>query len=183
VKKAVDQKLITQGICSGNRQIFSQFFMHTNKKVYYQCLQFGLDHEDAEEVVQEVYLTIWRKRNELKTEFSLDAYLYKIAQSFIFKSFRRKAYQIAYENFKKSEVFNSSDQITQILEYQELDSFLQELIDEMPAKRKEIFKLSRQHHLSHAEIAERLNISIRTVEGQIHKAIKYLKGRLIESEV
>jgi RNA polymerase sigma-70 factor (family 1) len=182
MRDVVTEKAMILGLRNGSRPFFDKMFLKYNKKVYGLARKFYLPHEDAEEIVQEVFLTIWKRREELNESLSFNAYVFKISQSYIIKFFRRKAYQKAYSVYAL-ENYNQQDQILSDWEMEDLDNLIDNYINLLPEQRKKVFILSRQQNLSHQEIAVLLNISVRTVESHIHKALKFLKQKLSSEEI
>lgn len=141
--------------------------------------QFLKDHEMAEETVQDMFVRIWEKRSTLNIETSV--------QHYFFRSIRNQCLnQIQHQKIRKqyaSMVLESSYQeIDPEQHYIEVDLIkrIEKSIDSLPAKRQEIFRLSREQGLKYKEIAEELNISIKTVEAQMGLALKHLRDDLKE---
>lgn len=137
------------------------------------------DEDTCQDLAQEVFVELWRKRGELDIHTSLRAYL------------RRAAVNRALNYLKTSRrfVFDESEQLTRsadtsesdILNKQEqetLEAALHAAIDTLPEKCRVVFSLSRFEQMSHREIAEKLGISIKTIENQITKAMKTLRDIL-----
>jgi len=168
------KKLVRQ-LRKSNVSAFNTIFKNYNQKVYNFCLQLLKKKQDAEEVTQEVFIALWQNRERIKSNTSLSTYIYSIARNQIYNIFRKSFYIQAYieylnTNEKKLELI-TEDQVL----YNELQKFLNETIEELPPKRKEVFKLSRFEGLTYKEIADRMKISENTVDVQIRKAIGFLK--------
>jgi RNA polymerase sigma-70 factor (family 1) len=170
------------GLKNGNRLCFDQVFIKYNKKVYGLARKFHLSHEDSEEIVQDVFLTIWRNRVNIDLSLSFDAYVFKISQSYIIKFFRKLAYNKAYHEYALAN-YRNQDQIISDWESEDLNKVINKYIDQLPDQRKKVFVLSRQKNLSHQEISRELNVSVRTVESHIYKALKFLKEKLSREKI
>jgi RNA polymerase sigma-70 factor (ECF subfamily) len=131
---------------------------------------------EAEELVQEVFTIIWEKRTELKEELSFKSFLFTIAFNIIRKHFRNKAYFTEY--FKKGISEDKDLQTSQKITYNSLYQYINELVDKLPERRKEIFIKSRFEELSIKEIAETFKISHKTVENQLTDALKFIRTNL-----
>lgn len=128
--------------------------------------------EDAEDVVQEVFIDIWKRKEKLEVT-NLGGYLYACVRYGIAKKIKKSITRKTEELFDN--ILDHTD-LESRLELQDLVLFVEGKIDALPDRCKEIFKLSRFQQLSNKEIAQKLDLSISTVENQINKALKALKS-------
>lgn len=167
----------------GDANAFHQLYQRFASKIFRTCKKMYLCHEDAEEVVQEVFLKVWEKREGLDDSLSFNAYLFTIMRSSIFIRSRKQALDLAFKQYQ----LNYSTQVTcnteEEMEYQELKLFSEKAIASLPKGQQEVFKLKFTEHLSAEEIALRLHLSKRTVENQLYKATKRLKQEFQSSEL
>lgn len=163
--------LLQKGSMSAFEGLFEQF----SQKLYRFSYSYLKSESESEDVVQEVFLKIWENRASLKTGTSFQSYLFTIAFNSIRKSFNKKARQDQFHTdlFDFLSVDNSSLEIHS--DYEALLSKLDEAIDQMPTRRKEIFLKRKKEGKSVRDIAETMNISPKTVENQITEAMNYLK--------
>jgi len=145
------------------------------QKLYRFSFSYLKSESESEDVVQDVFLKIWENRTSLKTGTSFQSYLFTIAFNSIRKSFSKKARQDQYKTalFEFLSVDNST--LENHPDYEVLLSKLDLLIDQMPARRKEIFLKRKKEGKSIRDIADSMNISPKTVENQITEAMNYLK--------
>jgi RNA polymerase sigma-70 factor (ECF subfamily) len=144
--------------------------------------KFIADQIESEEIVQEVFLNIWKKRDRLKLNNEIQPYLFKSIQNLCFnflshKKVANKYYsviEVVYKN--QAEEFNSYESVL----YTELQSRVDQAIGSLPEQCRNIFQMSRQDGLKYGEIAEKLGISIKTVETQMSRALSKLKHELKE---
>lgn len=135
--------------------------------------------EIAEELVQDIFLNVYIKRNTLLPDAELAPYLFTALKNRIYDYYRKKLSEKKYARSVNAKIYVvSGDDTHEQLEAKELHEQLYERLQEMPERRKEIF-LMRQDGIPNKEIAERLNISINTVESQIHKALRFLKSSIV----
>lgn len=156
---------------------FDMLFDIYSKKLFTFSMKYLKSESDAEELVQEVFVKIWEKRNTLKRDSSFKSYIFTIAYNDILKFFRRKSYHQAYvcEAIKiTEEKDNSEDGIYYSFVLEQIDN----LIDQLPERRKTIFIKSRREGLSSKEIAKELGISSGTVDNNISEVMKFLKNNL-----
>jgi len=154
---------------------FEGLFEQFSQKLYRFSYSYLKSESESEDVVQEVFLKIWENRASLKTGTSFQSYLFTIAFNSIRKSFNKKARQDQFHTdlFDFLSVNNSS--LENHPDYETLLSKLDAAIDQMPARRKEIFLKRKKEGKSVHDIADDMKISPKTVENQITEAMNYLK--------
>jgi RNA polymerase sigma-70 factor (ECF subfamily) len=132
------------------------------------------NEDDAREVVHQVFINLWERRSEIDLSTSLKSYLFTSVNNRSLNVIRdRKKFSSA-EVPERAGEWDVSAQIESI----ELEEKIRETINSLPERCQEIFKLNRMDGLKYAEIAGRLNISVKTVENQIAKALKILREQL-----
>ena len=159
---------------------FERLFHLYNKKVYAFACNMLSSGKDAEEIVQNVFMAIWDQRKNLQISSSFQSYLFGIARhmicDFIDQKIRHEAFIEYCLEQKQAYSFVTEEEVI----FRELDELLQQLLLELPERRREIFRLSRTEGLSYKAISERLGISENTVDTQIRHALDYLRIRIIE---
>ena len=139
----------------------------------------------AEEIVQDVFLRLWERRNEWETTGSVSAYLYAAVRN---RAFNRVRQDRAQQRWQERVIREHSAEprgaessaADEHVRSDELAAAIERGIAELPPRCREAFVLRRQHHLSYAEIARVMNIAPKTVEIQIGLALKSLRGKLAE---
>ncbi len=138
--------------------------------------------EVAEEVVQDVFYNIWKNRENLRINRSIQSYLYRSVynQSMMFLRKMRREY------FLEEGVSIENDPLTpdpaQLLQLNEVSELISSTLKELPERTREIFRLNRQEGLKYKEIADKLSISVKTVEANMGKALKALRRSLEKYE-
>ena len=132
----------------------------------------------AEEIALEVFTQIWEKRESLEVRSSLRAYLFTSAKNRAVSFYRREKQRLftrlEIEEDQLSIDFNSQF----YLENQELKEIIEEAVNSLPEKSRQIYRLAWEENLSHKEIAEKLNITAKTVENHVGIALRKLRSAL-----
>ncbi len=166
---------IIVGLKNGDKLIFEQVYREYYSPLCYYCLKYVEDFEDAEGIVQDLFVKLWDKHRYLVINSSLNAYLYRAVQNYALNFLSRKKtkdkYIAANSNF--SSIIHDNGLVK--MEEEELRILLKHAILQLPEKRRRIFELSRFHDYKYSKIASELSISVKTVEAQMTKALKYLR--------
>ena len=154
----------------GDPEAFKAIYHHFSEKLYLVSRKFGFEKEDAEEVVQEVFLKLWEKRATLKQELSLNAYLLTITKNILLKKAKKLVIEKGIRGAFKSKSQHFTNDPEKKLIYKELKAHTRQILATLTKQQKAIFILRNKFCMSHKEIAARLNLSVRTVENQIFRA-------------
>jgi RNA polymerase sigma-70 factor (ECF subfamily) len=160
--------------------LFNDFY----SKLYYFVLEFIPLRDIAENIVQDTLVTLWNKRNQLKDDSNLTSYLFTVAKNNSLKKLRDKKYsQKLFSNTMdvgeldlNVETLSTVD--TSVCAFMDIEQIIQETLASLPPQCRKVFELSRFQEMKNREIAEELNISIKTVEKHISKGIKTFKVAL-----
>jgi len=166
---------LIDGLKSGDKLVFETVYREYYTQLYYYCLRYVEDIEDAKGIVQDLFVKLWDMHDELEINTSLNAYLYRAVQNYSLNFLRKKKTKDKYI-IVKADVPNDAHVSGLIkMEEDELRVILKHAILNLPEKRREIFELSKFDGLKNGKIASKLSISIKTVENQMTKALKYLR--------
>lgn len=152
-------------------------------RLYYQPL-FGYimsmvrERETAEELVQDVFVNFWAKREKINITTSLKAYLYRAARNHTLNFIKRRNFEHNYQRSLANRMTRYHNDTEESFHFSELEKKLNESIEALPEKRKEIFMMSRFEDLTYKEIAAALDIPVRQVHYQIGLALKELRSNL-----
>lgn len=162
----------------GTKDAYQELFERYAPKIYQFSLSYLKNEADAEELVQEVFLKIWEKREILDSSLNIKGYIFKIAVNAIYDFIRHKNIKDAFSEFARLNVDMHSNNTWDTVIYQEMKATVNKLVSELPEQRQRVFHLSKRKGLTNDEIAKKLNISKRTVENQLYRAITFLKEQL-----
>lgn len=174
-----EKELISQ-LINGHEYAFECLYNLYADKIFKVAVKFGLNNEDAAEIVQDVFIKIWERKEDLRLDLSFNAYLLTISKNFIIKKSRKNTTQIAFQKYY-ARFQNGVDNSTEdLIVYADLFKITEDFLNLLPTQQKEVFKMSRIEQLSHQEISVRLNLSVRTVENHLYRASAKLKEKLKE---
>ena len=162
----------------GDLRAFDKLYHFYSPKLYRFAFSLLKNNEDAEGIVQEVFLILWRKRNEIDSTKFFKSYLFTISHNLVIDQLRKRLKEKEYQAYLEMYFASVTLAPEQMTDYNIIKSQVDKAIEELPEKRKQIYKLSREKGLSHKEISKQLNISDKTVENQITLALRHVKNRL-----
>ena len=174
-----DPDIIPQ-IAQGNKNAFETLFKSHYANLCGYAVKYVWELEQAEEIVQDLFFNIWNKRSDLYISSSIEAYLFRAVRNACLNYLKHKKIRDNYVSAVQ-EHYNPGLRLDENpVETLELQTKIDEAIDSMPPERKKVFLLSRYEGLKYKEIADRLGISVKTVEVQMGKALKFLREELKE---
>jgi RNA polymerase sigma-70 factor, ECF subfamily len=172
-----EEHILFKKIRAGDEKAFEALFRHYYPHLCLYATRILKNPSVAEEIVQELFVRLWEKRKETEIETSVKNYLFRAAKNNCLNHIKHN--QIKNEYSQKVLAESNPEDTSEDIETQsELFQKIEESIAALPEKRQEIFRLSRQEGLKYREIAEKMNISIKTVETQMGLAIKTLREKL-----
>jgi len=143
---------------------------------------FGIlkDYDASEDVIQELFVKFWEKRNVLPDDLSIKAYMYRAARNMALNHLKHFDIKKEFNIFNKASISDTEQCVDNPAETSELQEMIFQAVNELPTERKKIFLMSREDGLKYKEIAAELNISVKTVENQMGKALSTLRTELSE---
>ena len=166
--------LIKEGDELAFRHLFNQYFVSMCR-----FINVYLDNsQEAEELALDIFTYLWENRSRVDIKISLKAYLFQAARNRCLNVLRDRKQTISLDEVQGDRL---QDRDYSILELEELGRLIEEAICSLPEKCREVFKKSREENLTNQEIANSMDISVKTVEAQITKALKRIKEFLGEN--
>ncbi len=162
-------------IKSGDHDAFKQFFESHHTFLYHFLLKKGMSAQQAEDLVQQAFILIWEKRNEIDPHKSLRAYLFRIAYTRMLNLIRDHS---KFDDHKDTSTTYSSHSADSNLENRELAEAIETAIQSMPDKRQSVFRLCFIQGFTYKDAAEVLAVSTKTVENHMGLALKDLRNKL-----
>jgi RNA polymerase sigma-70 factor (family 1) len=173
----IDNGLIAQ-LRNGNKEAFKLLFEKYGTRLYQFSLKYLRDKEDAEDLLNEVFLKIWENRNNIKTNTSFQSYLFTIAYNNIRQRFLKRSREEKYIQLFAEEYLIDSSKGEDQLDYMLFVQKINKVIELLPARRMEIFNLNYKEELKNQEIAEKLGLSEQFVKNQLSIAKKFIVSKI-----
>lgn len=183
----IENKRIISGIKNRDLVIFEELFLNYHGRLVLFANKFIGDIQVSRDLVQDAFFTLWEKADKLEIQQSPKAYLYKAVKNSCLNYNRHLSIKQSAEAEIQSkiselekQVYKNTDSPYFSLIEQELEEKINEVIESMPEKCREVFKLSRFENLKNKEIAEKLSVSVKMVEKHISKALTILRRDLAD---
>lgn len=173
-----NEKILVAELRNSDVEAFDFLYHQYNNKLYHFAFSLLKNEEDACEIVQETFFRIWEKRNNIDSSKSFKSFLFSVSYHLIIDQLRVRLKDQEFRNSLNKYFSEPSNFQENRLDYNTLEIEINKAVDELPEKRKEIYRLSREKGLSYKDIAEQLGVKPKTVENQINLALKHIKTRL-----
>jgi RNA polymerase sigma-70 factor, ECF subfamily len=157
-----------------NKKKFEQLFKELFSPLAGFSMKYIYDLDDAKNIVHEVFMSVWEKFETLPEDMNFKSYLYTAVKNKSLNFIRDKKKHVILEDVEDEGPVEEN----RSLETAELEKEIEMALQSLPEKCKQVFEMNRQDGLKYAEIAEKLNISIKTVEAQMSKALAIMREHL-----
>ena len=175
-----DKELIDQAL-NGDENAFRHLFEKYWNDLYKIAYRRLPSEEDVKDILQEVFISFWKNIKTITITDSIGGYLNISLRNKIFNFYEKDRVKFRILMDQPFNPIQSEDEIYSSLQTKELSAVLNEIIEQMPSKMKEIYLLSREEQLSNAEIVALLMLSPQTIKNQIHQALKRLREGLAKN--
>jgi RNA polymerase sigma-70 factor, ECF subfamily len=167
-----------EALTKGDITAFEMIFRTYYQPLCHYAYTFLQDKEEAEEIVQSTFMSVWEKHETISIRTSAKSYLYAMVRNACLNVIKHEKIKQkhAVEEMALSPV--SHDSVSNTVASIELESRIQDAMEKLPEQCRLVFKLSRFEELKYSEIAEQLNISVKTVENHMGKALKIMREQL-----
>lgn len=175
----VNPQLITQ-LLAGDESTFETVYKQYLRPLHVYAITMLKDEDAAEGMVQNVFMKLWERKERLEIKGSVQAYLYSAVYNECLNYIRHQKVKLTHQTHVEYTMNNEHEHSGAGIELTELKEKLQLAMNELPEKCRTIFQMSRFEELKYQEIADRLDISIKTVETQMGRALKTLRMKLVD---
>lgn len=172
-----DQEL-TALLKNGDHSAFTEIYHRYKRLLYTHAYQRLRDEAEVDDIIHELFATLWLKRDSIQFNTNLSGYLYTAVRNRILDYVAHQKVAATYRS-SFAGFLNQSENFTDfLLREKQLSALIDKEIAALPIKMRAVFELSRRENLSHEEIATRLGITKKTVKSQVNNALKILRSRL-----
>lgn len=173
------EKQLLDLLKQGDEEAFKSVYKHYKNKLVFFAYRLTKSTPVAEEIVQDVFVKIWTARDQINTDFSFNAYIYRITHNMVVNYLRRvaseeKAIKMLWQNIEEEQNY-----IDDIVKSNEFDQIAQNAIEKLSPQKRQIFEMSRQSNYTHKEIADKLGISPNTVKNHMVESLKFIRSYLV----
>ncbi|REL39087.1 RNA polymerase sigma-70 factor [Rhodohalobacter sp. SW132] len=177
-ERAIRDNQWVEGVNKGERKAFEEIYRCYYPQLGPFLLRYVNSEKVAEDIIHNVFYKVWENRERLRADGTLKAYLFKAVQNQAFKYLAKNKGENTVELSDKTTQSDTDNNPEIILELKEFKEAYRYALKKLPEKRRNIFLMHREDHLTYREISEVLNISIKTVETQISRSMKFLIDQL-----
>jgi RNA polymerase sigma-70 factor (ECF subfamily) len=172
----VEEKQVITQVVTGDLKTFEMVFRDYYKPLVRYGNTFLKDSDETEDVVQQVFVSLWEKRTQLDIHTSIRAVLYKSVQNACLNKIKHLKVRDTYA--EEMMAVAVPEETSDPVQVNELNERIQQALESMPEQCGRIFKMSRFEQLRYQEIADQLGLSVKTVENQMGKALKIVREEL-----
>jgi RNA polymerase sigma-70 factor (ECF subfamily) len=158
--------------------LFASIFKKHQRSVYQLAYRVTKSSQQANDIVQEVFLKLWEHRRSIAEIDNMDAWLSRVVRNKLTDFLRKAAADDRLRASLWRKVQHVQNDAAQPLEVKESDMLMHEAVEQLPDQRKIVYRLNRETGMSYQEIADQLSISKHTVKNQLYLAIRFLQKRL-----
>ena len=158
-----DEKQLLKAISEGDEKAFKTFFLYYYPRIKGFINGLLQSQEEAEDLSQDIFLTLWNNRSSLHTINNLKPYLFRISKNAVYRHIERA---LLFRNYQQK-----SNETDDTIHLKELELLVTMVVEKMPPQRQKIYKMSRESGMNNEEIARELGINKRTVENHLSQAL------------
>jgi RNA polymerase sigma-70 factor (ECF subfamily) len=167
-------------IRQGDIKQFESLFRSSYASLVKYAMTLVKDHDTAEEIVQDLFFRLWQNKEKIQIESSLNGYLFRSVHNRCLHYIEHRKVVERHEHEMSFEQNTGAESPADVLHYKELQAKIARTIEKLPEKCGKIFCMNRFDGLKYAEIAEKLSVSVKTVEANMGRALKEFRKALAE---
>lgn len=169
---------LTALLKTGDQIAFAEIYERYKRVLFVHACKRLSSRDEAEDLIHDVFAALWKRRSVIEIKTELAGYLYAAVRNQVFKSIARRQTESGYLESIWQPVETGTCVTDHLVREKALLALIEREIAALPPKMQEVFRMSRNEHLSHKEIAQKLHLSEKTVKNQVNNALKILRVRL-----
>jgi len=173
-----DESFLIDELRRGSASAFSKLYYMYAPRLYAYCMTYCKCREDAEEIVEDTFVRLWRIHESIRQNETLRNILFILAKHQIYTSFVKRAKSPEYAEYVETLNVTSNDSVDGTVSFEMFKSHLYAAIDSLPATQRSVVRMSKLECLKNREIAEALGLSEQTVKNQLSLGLKQLRKML-----
>ncbi len=173
-----EESSLLAAIVAGDFKAFGDLYEKYHRTLYAFALNLSKNSHEAEELVQSVFVSVWETRKNIDPAKSFHAYLFSIARNRFYNILRKRITESCYVDYMLHQENQTDNELEKRVEDNEINEIIHKLIQQVPKRRQEIFRMNRDENFSYKQIAEKLQISENTVDTQIRNVLNFLRKEL-----
>ena len=173
-----EERQLLDQVSEGNEEAFASLFHAYRDKLFAFILKLSDSRQMSEDVVQEVFMKIWLKREVLSEIEYFNAYLFRVAHNHAINLLKRRSREILIRAKKRKNSHSPLSQPDSQLIFNNIHAKLQKVVEALPPRQKEIYRLKREQGLKHEEIAQQLKLSPSTVKNHLRQALQTIRAKM-----
>ncbi|MCD7941905.1 MAG: RNA polymerase sigma-70 factor [Bacteroides intestinalis] len=175
-----EERSLILRLIEGDEDAFCELYATYKNRLIYFAMRFLKSREYAEDVFQDAFTVVWQSRRFINPDASFSPYLYTIMRNRILNQLRNAANEEKLKESILSQALDYTEDTKREVMLNDLKSLISHALQQLTPRQREIFEMSREAQLSHKEIADKLGISINTVQEHISTSLKLIRTYLIK---
>ena len=175
-----EERSLILRLIGGDEDAFCELYATYKNRLIYFAMHFLKSREYAEDVFQDAFTVVWQSRRFINPDASFSSYLYTIMRNRILNQLRNAANEEKLKESILSQALDYTEDTKREVMLNDLKSLISHALQQLTPRQREIFEMSREAQLSHKEIADKLGISVNTVQEHISISLKLIRTYLIK---
>lgn len=175
-----EERSLILRLIEGDEDAFCELYATYKNRLIYFAMRFLKSREYAEDVFQDAFTVVWQSRRFINPDVSFSSYLYTIMRNRILNQLRNAANEEKLKESILSQALDYTEDTKCEVMLNDLKSLISHALQQLTPRQREIFEMSREAQLSHKEIADKLGISVNTVQEHISTSLKLIRTYLIK---
>ena len=171
-----DEKELVSRLINGDQEAFAVLYAHYKNRLVYFGMQFLKSRDHVEDIFQDTFFMVWENRKYINSEYPFSSYIYTCFRNRVWNELRALCNDEKYRQYVLANAVTGRNEVEEQINFRQLDELLNKALEHLTVRQKQIFLLRRNQHLSNKEIAEKLHLSVYTVQEHISDSLKIIRS-------